>query len=119
LNKLREFLYLHLFLMPIVSGIAYLLIHLLLGLVGQGLGLHIVLVELILDHQVVSKALVEHLDLVVLGLQLVLLPLVDFENFLQLQLQEGHIVTGLVLREAWVAISIRHFHMVTETVRET
>jgi len=46
----------------------------------------IILVELILDYQVVTKALIEHLDLVVLGLKLVFFAFVDFEQLLQLKL---------------------------------
>ena len=54
--------------MPVIGSISDLGSHVLLGLVVGSLSPNIVLVELVLDNQVVTKALIKNLNLVVLGL---------------------------------------------------
>jgi hypothetical protein len=105
-----------LLLMPVISGISDLGGHFLLGLIVGDLSPDIVLVELILDYQVVTKAFIEDLDLVVLGLKLVFFAFVDFEQLLQLKLKEGNIISGLLTAQARVAILICDIEMYSESI---
>ena len=70
--------------MPVIGSISDLGGHLLLGLIVCGLTLYIVLVELVLDYQVITKAFIQDLYLVVLGLKLIFFAFVDFKQLLKL-----------------------------------
>jgi hypothetical protein len=111
LDKSLKFVHLGLLFMPVISGIAKFLIHILLDLVGRRLGLNIVLVELVLNNQIITETLVENLNLVVFSLEFMLLAFIDLEEFLELKLKEGDIISGLLISEAGAAILIGDFEM--------
>ena len=111
LDKSLKFVHLRLLFMPVIGSIAKFLIHLLLKLVGRRLGLNIVLVELVLNNQIITETLVENLNLVVFSLKFMLLTLVNLEQFLELKLKEGDIISSLLISEAGETILISDFKM--------
>lgn len=91
----------------------------LLFLLEVALETHAVLVQLILSQQVSSDSLVKHLDFALLMADLLVLAVVNFKNFLQLELEEGMFI-DMGGAEAYLAVLVIHCHVrIAELVRST
>jgi hypothetical protein len=70
---------------------------------------------LILHQQVVSNAFVELVDLLIFRGQLLVLALDQLNNLLQLKLQKGHVVAGLLTNgQSQLAVFVRHLKLSAE-----
>lgn len=79
----------------------------------------VVLVELILHDEIVSYTFVQCLNLMILGLKLIILALVNFQELLKLKLQKGHIIAGLLIAQAKAAIFICYLKVPSKFVSVT